>query len=109
MGELRGARQLPAGVRAAGWVGRGWLGGGFEGDGVAEGFELADMVAPAALRVDAGGVEVRSEVVEARVGVGQQVPDDDQDGAADGDVGFGGAAAAGDPPVALTEEGVGPV
>jgi len=32
------------------------------------------------------------------------VPDDHEDGAADGDVGFLGAAAAGDPPVALAED-----
>jgi hypothetical protein len=38
------------------------------------------VVAPAAFGVDAGGVEARAEVVEAGVGVGQQVPDDDQDG-----------------------------
>ena len=65
------------------------------------------MVALAAVGVDAGGVEVGAEVDEAGIGVGQQVPDDDQDGPADGDVGLGGAAAAGDPPVALAEEGVG--
>jgi len=42
------------------------------------------------------------------VGVGEQVPDDDQNGPADGDDGFLFAAAAGDTPVALAEEGVGP-
>jgi hypothetical protein len=36
------------------------------------------------------------------------MPDDHQDGAADGDDGFARAAAAGDPPVTLAEEGVGP-
>ena len=41
-------------------------------------------------------------------GSDEQVPDDDQDGAADGDDGSFLAAAAGDPPVALAEEGVGP-
>ena len=35
------------------------------------------------------------------------MPDDDQDGPADGDDGLLGAAAAGDPPVAFAEEGVG--
>jgi hypothetical protein len=35
------------------------------------------------------------------------MPDDDQDGAGHGDLGLGLAAAAGDPAVALTEEGGG--
>ena len=73
-------------------------GGAFEDDRVAEGFELADVLAAKAVGVDAPGVEVRAEVGVAGVGVGEQVPDDDQDGAADGDVGFPGAAAAGDAP-----------
>jgi hypothetical protein len=80
-----------------------------EDDFVAEGFELADLVRAAALGIDAAGVEVWAEVSVAGFGIGQQVPDDDQDRAADGDVGFLGAAAAGDPAVALTpQEGVGP-
>ena len=37
----------------------------------------------------------------------QQVPDDDQDGSSDGDDGLLLPATAGDPPVALTQEGVG--
>jgi hypothetical protein len=42
---------------------------------------------PAFLAVwaDAGVVVVGAEVVEVGVGVGEQVPDDDQDGAADRD------------------------
>jgi hypothetical protein len=36
------------------------------------------------------------------------VPDDDQDGPADRDDGTLGTTAAGDPPVTLAEEGVGP-
>ena len=82
-------------------VWRGWSGGSFEGDGVAECFELADVVAAAAVGVDAGGVEPGTEVGVTGFGVRQQVPDDNQDGAADSDVGLLGAAAAGDPPVAL--------
>jgi hypothetical protein len=62
-----------------------WSGSGFEGDLVAEGFELADVVAPGAVGVDTGVVEVRAEVTAVGVGVGQQVPDDDQDGPADRD------------------------
>ena len=83
-------------------------GGGFEGDGVAEGFELADVVALAALDVGAGVVEAGSEVVVVGVRVGQQVPDDDQDGAADRDDGPLGATPPRDAPVAFPEEGVGP-
>jgi hypothetical protein len=45
--------------------------------------------------------------VVAGVGIGQQVPDDDQDRAADRDDRFLLAAASGDASVALTEEGVG--
>jgi hypothetical protein len=56
MGQLLGARQLRR--SAAKPVGlRGGLGGAFEDDGVAEGFELADVVAAAAFGVGAGGVE----------------------------------------------------
>jgi len=65
-----------------------------QGDLVAEGLQLADVVAFAAFGVDAGVEEVRAQVVVAGVRVGQQVPDDDQDGAADGDDGALGAAAA---------------
>jgi hypothetical protein len=88
--------------------GAGWSGGGFEGDSIAEGVELADVVTDLAFAVGVAGVEVRAQVVEAGVRVGQQVPDDDQDGAAEGDDGFLRAAAAGDPPVALAGESVGP-
>ena len=85
-----------------------WSGGGFEGDGVAEGFELADVVAGLAAVADAGVVEAGSKVGVARLGIGEQVPGDDEDGSADGDDGFLLAAAAGDPLVALAEEGAGP-
>ncbi len=50
-----------------------------EGDLVAEGGELADEVARAAL------VEVGVEVDVAGVGVGEEVPHDDEDRALDGD------------------------
>ena len=78
-----------------------------QGDGVAECFELADVVAFLVVVGDAVVVEVGAEVVEVAVRVGQQVPDDDQGGAADGDHGSLRAAASGDAPVAFTEEGVG--
>src|SRR5918994_4668208 len=89
----------------------GWVpgsGGGFEGDLVAQGLELADVVALGAVGVDAGVVEAGAEVTEAGVRVGQQVPDDDQDGPADRDDGLVGAASASDAPVALAKEGIGP-
>src|SRR3954451_9896272 len=82
-------------------------GGGLDGDLVAEGFELVDVGAFLAFGVDPLVVEVGSEVVVAGLGIGQQMPDDDQDGAADGDDGLLRAAAASDAPVAFAEEGVG--
>ena len=48
-----------------------WLCGEVEGDAVAEGFELADVVAFAAFGVGAAEVEAGAEIVEAGVGVGQ--------------------------------------
>src|SRR5829696_2632805 len=88
------------------WV-RADSGGGLQGDLVAEGLELADVVARGALSVDAGVVEAGAEVLEPCGRVGQQMPDDDQDGSADRDDGAPLAAAAGDPPVAFTKEGIG--
>jgi hypothetical protein len=58
-----------------------------------------DVVADGALGAAAGVVVVRAEVDEVGLGVGQQVPDDGQDGAADGDDGPLRPAAAGDPAV----------
>ena len=83
------------------------LGGGFEGDAVAEGVELADVVADLAVDVDAVEVVVAAEVVEAGGGIGEEVPDDDQDGPGEGDEGFEFAAAFDDAPVPFAEEGVG--
>src|SRR4051795_1959731 len=82
-------------------------GGGFEGDLVAEGFEVADVFPLAAFGAEPVGVEVRAEVVEVGVGVGEQVPDDGQDRAADRDQGLLGPAAAGQPSITLAEEGPG--
>ena len=79
-------------------------GGGLEGDRVAEGLELAEVVALDALSVDAGVVEAGAQVMEVGLWVGQQVPGDDQDGPADRDNGALLAASASDPPVAFTEE-----
>ena len=60
------------------------------------------------LGVHAAGVIAGTEVAVTGGGVGEQVPDDDQDGAGDGDQGLELAAAADDAPVAFAEEGVGP-
>ena len=98
-----GARQRPA-ERLAEPGFRGGGAGGLNGDGVAEGFELADVVVLASLGVDAIGVVAGTEVVEAGIRVREQVPDDDEDGPADGDDGAFGAAAAGDAPVLIPEE-----
>ena len=78
-----------------------------QGDGLAEGFQLPDEVTDLAALVDPGHVVVRSEVVEAGGGIGQQVPDDGEDGAGDRDEGLELASAFDDAPVAFAEEGAG--
>ena len=50
---------------------------------------------------------VGTEVVESGGGIGQQLPDDPEDGAGDRDQGLEFAAAFDDAPVAFAEEGVG--
>jgi hypothetical protein len=62
-----------------------------------------DVVAGLAIGVGAVGVEVRAQVVEPCGGIGEQVPDDDQDGSGDGDQGFELAAAFDQAPVALAQ------
>ena len=64
-------------------------------DVVAEGLKLAAGVAGLAAAVGVPGVPVRSEVAVAGGGVVEQVPDDDQDGPADGAAGLLPPAAAG--------------
>jgi hypothetical protein len=54
--------------------------------------------------VDAVGVVVRAEILVTGPGVGEQVPDDDQDRSGDSDQRFELAAAFDDPPVALAED-----
>src|SRR4051812_49678278 len=78
-----------------------------EGHGESESLKFADVVADLALGVGAGVVVAGAEVDEVDVLIGEQLPDDGQDGAADRDDGSLLAAAVGDPPVALAEEGVG--
>lgn len=70
--------------------------------------ELADVVAHLAVLVDPAGVVTGAEVAVTGAAVGEQVPDDHQDRAGDGDHGFELAAAAGQAPVAFPGEGVGP-
>jgi hypothetical protein len=82
-------------------------GGGFQGDFVTQCFELADVVTFLGVRTDAGVVEVWAQVVKAGLGVREQVPDDDQDRAPEGDDRSFFAAAAGEASIALSEEGVG--
>ena len=82
-------------------------GGRGQGDGEPECLQLADVVAGLAIGVGAVGIEVRAQVMEPCGGIGEQVPDDDQDGAGHGDQGFELAAAFDQAPVALAEEGVG--
>ena len=66
-----------------------------------------DVGALAVFGVDPAVEEVPAEVGVAGPGVWQEVPDDDQDGAADGENGFVRAAAAGDRPVVLAREAAG--
>src|SRR5215469_6236941 len=68
--------------------------------------QLLNEVAGASFLVDVGGVEVGAEVVVGGVGVGEQVPDDDQDGAGHGDEGFAFASAFDQAAVAFAEERV---
>src|SRR3954468_8530454 len=56
---------------------------GVEGHGVAEVLQFADVLADLAFGIGAGGVVVGAEVDELRLIVGEQRPDDHQDGAAD--------------------------
>src|SRR3954471_12407957 len=84
-----------------------WSGGGVEGHGVAQRLELADVLSDLAFGIGSGGVVVRPEVDEVGVIVGEQRPDDDEDRSADRHDRAVLAAAAGDAPVALTQEGVG--
>jgi len=78
-----------------------------EGDVVAHGGELGDVVAHPALGVDEAVVVVGSQVAEAGERVGEQVPDDDEDGSGDRDQGFELAAAFDEASVAFAEESVG--
>src|SRR3954454_17336867 len=100
-------RQLPERNRGGHMpAGRSGSGGGVEGHRVAESLQFPNVVTDSALGVGAGGVVLRSEVEEVSVLVGEQGPDDHENGPADGDDGPLLAAASGDPPIPLPEEGV---
>src|ERR1700732_2683347 len=103
-----GARQRTRAWRGdRAWSERYGLRGLGQGDLEAERLDLPDVVAQLAVGVGAGLVVAVAEVGEPGLGILQQVPDDDQDGAGHGDLGFGLAAAADDPGVTLAEEGSG--
>lgn len=74
---------------------------------MAEGHELTDQVAGPTILVDAPLVEVRAEVDEAGARVIEEVPDDDEDRALDGDEGFHLAHPLHEPAVTGAQEGVG--
>src|ERR1700733_604753 len=84
------------------------LSGGWDkGDSEPRASQVPDVAAGLPGCVGAVGVVAGAEIAEARGPAGEQVPEDDQDGAGDGDERSQIAAAAGDPPVALAEESVG--
>jgi paraquat-inducible protein B len=74
---------------------------------VAQRLKLVDEVAGLAALVDAAGVVVGAEVLEAGGGIGEQVPDDHQDRAGHSDQSFTLADAPDQAAVALAKEGVG--
>src|SRR4029453_12075913 len=101
-GSSRRSR-LWVGMWLEGWSGCCWG----EGDGEPQGVQLPGGVAGLLVLVDAAGVVAGARVVVAGGGVGQQMPDDHQDGAGDGDQGLELAATLDQAPVALAQEGVG--
>ena len=69
------------------------------GDRVAEGFELPNVTAFLGRRIDVPLVVIDPQILIARIGIFQQVPDDHQDGAPDGDHCPGLTTPSGDAPV----------
>src|SRR6266545_3780817 len=113
IGRSVGRRQHPAErqrsrvLARCGGYGEVVSGGVVEGDFLAGyPFEFGDELAFAAQRGEAV-MPVGAEVGEAGGGVGEQVPDDGEDGVADGDQGAFLAAAPDDPLVAGGQEGPG--
>ncbi len=84
-----------------------WFGEAAEGDLEAEGAEPADVVGDLPAHAGLAVVVVGAEVVVAGAGAGEQGVVDLQLGVAECDLGFGLAAAAGQPPVAGAFAGLG--
>jgi hypothetical protein len=82
------------------------LGGVLDGGVESHRSRFGEAVADFSFSDDAAGVAIGAEVGEARGGIGQQVPADDQDRAGNRNEGFEFAAAFDDAPVAFAE-GVG--
>ena len=102
--------------RGFGWCGSGGLvpcsawsrfGDAAEGDFEAEGSEFADVAVGLAADAGLAFVVVRAEILIPGAGAGEQGVVDLQLGVAEGDLGFGFAAAAGEPPVAGAFAGLG--
>ncbi len=91
-----GRGQAALGFRCSVWF---RSGAAAEGDFEAEVAELADVVGDLAAGAGLPLVVVRAEVLIPGAGAGEQLVVDLQLGAAEGDLGFGFAAAAGQPPV----------
>ena len=62
-----------------------WLSGGSECDRVSEGFELSNVTALFGRRIDVSVVVIGAQILVSGVWIMQQMPDDHQDGATDGD------------------------
>src|SRR5579859_912207 len=88
------------------WVVLGWCGAA-EGDFQAEFLQFADVVGDLAAGLGAALVVAGSEVLVPHAGVGQELVVDLQLGVAEGDAGFGLAAAAGELAVAGAFAGAG--
>lgn len=82
------------------------LGGGIEDDRVSEGFELSDVTALLGRWIDVSVVVIGAQILVSDVWIMQQVPDDDEDGATNGDHCSGLAAVSGDTAVPGREESV---
>src|SRR6266496_1605397 len=89
IGRSVGRRQHPAERQRSRILVFWWQGSGGVGEGdflAGEAFEFGDQLSFASLGCEAV-MPVRAEVGEVGVGVGEQVPDDGEDGVADGDQG----------------------
>lgn len=74
---------------------------------VAESHELAYEVSGASLRIDSALVEIRAQVDEASIRIGEEVPDDNEDRALDSDKRLHLAPPMHQPTTSLHQEGVG--